>query len=81
MDQPTVADLEYQGKKRKIGREVLLERMTGLIPCQLLEACLRPFTPRKAGGDSPTCCRPCCESTASSSSAFSATPAWVMRSP
>ena len=81
MDQPTVADLEHWGKKRKIRREVLLERMNGLIPCLLLEACLRPFTPRRAGGDSPTCCPPCCESNASSSFVFSATAAWVMRSP
>ena len=56
MDQPTVADLEYQGKKRKIRREVFLERMNGLIPWQLLEACLCPFYPKGAGGDSPTCC-------------------------
>ena len=80
MDQPTVADLEYQGKKRMIRREVLLECMNGLIPCQLLEACLRPFTPRRTGGDSPNCCPPCYESTASSCFALSATPAWVMRS-
>ena len=53
MDQPTVADLEYQGKKRKIRREVFLERMNGLIPWQLLEACLRPFYPKEGRGDSP----------------------------
>ena len=56
MDQPTVADLEHQGKKRKIRREVFLERMNGLIPWQLLEACLCPFYPKGAGGDSPTFC-------------------------
>ena len=27
MDQPTFADLEYQGKKRKTRRELFLERM------------------------------------------------------
>ncbi len=81
MNQPTVANLEYQGKKRKIRREAFLERVNGSIPGQLLEAGLRPYTPRSAGGDSPTCCPPCCESNASSSFVFSATPAWVMRSP
>ncbi len=37
MDQPTFADLEYQGKKRKTHREPFPERMAGLIPWQLLE--------------------------------------------
>ena len=37
MDQPTFADLEYQGKKRKTRRELFLERMGGLTPWQLLE--------------------------------------------
>ncbi len=37
MDQPTFADLEYQGKKRKTRREPFPERMAGLIPWQLLE--------------------------------------------
>ena len=32
MDQPTFADLEYQGKKRRTRRELFLERMEGLIP-------------------------------------------------
>ena len=27
MDQPTFADLEYDGKKRKTRREIFLERM------------------------------------------------------
>ena len=27
MDQPTFADLEYEGKKRKTRREIFLERM------------------------------------------------------
>ena len=32
MDQPTCADLEYRGKKRTTPREILLQRMDGLIP-------------------------------------------------
>ena len=43
MDQPTFADLEYQGKKRKTRRELFLERMDGLIPWQSLEDRIRPF--------------------------------------
>ena len=45
MDQPTFADLEYQGKRRKTRREVFLERIDGLIPWQVL------------GGKTPTHCR------------------------
>ena len=41
MDQPTFADLEYQGKKRKTRRELFLERMDGLIPWQSLEDGIR----------------------------------------
>ena len=48
MDQPTFADLEYQGKKRKTRRELFLERMDGLIPWQRLEEHIRPCYP-KAG--------------------------------
>ncbi len=36
MDQPTFADLEYEGKKRKTRREKLLERMDSLIPWEEL---------------------------------------------
>ena len=42
MDQPTFADLEYQGKKRKTRRDLFLERMDGLIPwpsCCVFTAC------------------------------------------
>ncbi len=46
MDQPTFADLEYQGKKRKIRREVFLERMDGLIPWPRLEGRIRPCYPQ-----------------------------------
>ena len=30
MEQPTFADLEYEGKKRKTRREIFLERMEDL---------------------------------------------------
>ena len=53
MDQPTFADLEYQGKKRKTRRELFLERMDGLIPWQLLEDRLRPFYPKAGRGRHP----------------------------
>ena len=53
MDQPTFADLEYQGKKRKTRREVFLERMDGLIPWQLLEERIRPFYPKAGRGRHP----------------------------
>ena len=53
MDQPTFADLEYQGKKRQTRREVFLERMDGLIPWQLLEDRIRPFYPKAGRGRHP----------------------------
>ncbi len=57
MDQPTFADLEYQGKKRKTRRELFLERMDGLIPWQRLEERIRPcyqeYDPRPAAGGGP----------------------------
>ena len=55
MDQPTFADLEYQGKKRQTRREVFLERMDGLIPWQLLEdrTASVPSTQRPEGGRHP----------------------------
>ena len=46
MDQPTFADLEHQGKKRKTRRELFLERMDALIPWQSLEDRIRPFHSR-----------------------------------
>ena len=46
MDQPTFAELEFQGKKRKTRRELFLERMDGLIPWQRLEDRIRPMSPR-----------------------------------
>ena len=42
MDQPTFADLEYDGKKRKTRREIFLERMDSLIPWDQLEERIRP---------------------------------------
>ena len=53
MDQPTFADLEYQGKKRQTRREVFLERMDGLIPWQLLEDRIRSFYPKAGRGRHP----------------------------
>ena len=50
MEQPTFADLEYDGKKRKTRRERFLERMDGLIPWDRLEDRIRPFYPRRAEG-------------------------------
>ena len=53
MDQPTFADLEYQGKKRTTRRELFLERMEGLIPWQSLEDRIRPFYPKAGNGRRP----------------------------
>ena len=50
MDQPTFADLGYQGKERKTRRELFLESMDCLIPWQLLEDRLRPFYPKAGRG-------------------------------
>ena len=46
MRQPTFAELEYEGKKRKTRRERFLERMDGLIPWERLEERIRPFYPQ-----------------------------------
>ena len=53
MDQPTFADLEYQGKKRKTRRELFLERMDGLIPWLSLEERILPFYPKAGRGPPP----------------------------
>ena len=53
MDQPTFADLEYQGKKRKTRHELFLERMDGLIPRESLEGRIRPFYPKPGKGRQP----------------------------
>ena len=53
MDQPTFADLEFQGKKRKTRRELFLERMDVLVPWQRLEERIRPFYPKAGKGRRP----------------------------
>ena len=53
MDQPTFADLEYQGKKRRTRRELFLQRMDGLIPWQRLEERIRPVYPKPGKGRRP----------------------------
>ena len=53
MDQPTFADLEYQGKKRKTRREIFLQRMDSLIPWRRLEERVRPFYPKAGKGRRP----------------------------
>ena len=50
MDQPTFADLEFQGKKRETPRELFLERMDGLIPWERLEE--RSLPPAFSGAGS-----------------------------
>ena len=56
-DQPTFADLEYQGKKRKTRREEFLEGLDSLIPWEKLEERIRPhyFQGQRAVGH--TSCR------------------------
>ena len=53
MDQPTFADLDYAGKKRKSRREKLLERMGRLIPWEALEERIRLFYPKAGRGRRP----------------------------
>ena len=53
MDQPTFAELEHQGKKRKTRRELFLERMDGLVPWQRLEERIRPVYPKAGKGRRP----------------------------
>ena len=53
MDQPTFAQLEYQGKKRKTRREVFLERMDRLVPWQKLEERIRPVYAKPGRGRRP----------------------------
>ena len=53
MYQPTFADLEYEGKKRKTRREKFLERMDGLVPWEQLEERVRPFYPKAGRGRRP----------------------------
>ena len=53
MEQPTFADLDYAGKKRKTRREIFLERMDGLIPWRRLKERIRPFYPQAGRGRRP----------------------------
>ena len=53
MDQPTFADLEYRGKKRRTRRELFLQRMDGLIPWQRLEDRISPHYPKAGRGRHP----------------------------
>ena len=57
MDQPTFAELEFQGSrsgtKRKTRRELFLERMDGLVPWQRLEERIRPVYPKAGKGRRP----------------------------
>ena len=53
MDQPTFAELEFRGKKRKTRRELFLERMDGLIPWERLEERIRPMYPKAGKGRQP----------------------------
>ena len=53
MEQPTFADLEYEGKGRKTRREKFLERMDGLIPWEELEGRIRAFYPKAGRGRRP----------------------------
>ena len=53
MDQPTIADLEYESKKRKTRREIFLERMDALIPWEQMEERIRPFYPKAGRGRRP----------------------------
>ena len=53
MYQPTIADLEYEGKKLKTRREKFLERMDGLNPWEQLEERVRPFYPKAGRGRRP----------------------------
>ena len=53
VNQPTFADLEYDGKKRKTRREIFLERMDGLVPWKKLEERIRPYYPTAGRGRRP----------------------------
>ena len=57
MEQPTFADLEYDGKKRKTRRERFLERMDGLIPWDRFEDRIHRSIRRRAEGVVLTICQ------------------------
>ena len=52
-EQPSFADLDYQGKRRKTRREEFLERMDSLVPWQRLEERIRPHYFRAQRGRRP----------------------------
>ncbi len=52
-DQPTFAELKYEGKKQKTRPEKFLERMEGLIPWEELEEGIRPHYPKAGRGRRP----------------------------
>lgn len=53
MDQLSFAEAEYDNKRRKIRREVFLERMDVLIPWAKLEARIAPHYPKGENGRPP----------------------------
>ena len=44
--QPSFSDTEYPGKKRGTRRELLLQRVDGLVPCQSLDGRIRAHYPK-----------------------------------
>ncbi len=62
MSQPTFAEAEYEGKKRKTRREKFLERMDQLIPWEKLERQLAKKYSKGKTGRKPTHCQSCCAS-------------------
>jgi len=53
MRQATVAELEHDMKKRRMRREVFLEKMDALIPWRRLEERIKPFDPKAGRGRRP----------------------------
>ena len=53
MDQITFSDVEFANKKRKTRRELVLERMEGLIPWKRLEKKIRKHYPKPGRGRPP----------------------------
>ena len=57
--EPTFADLEYQGKRRRTRRELFLERIRS-DPVAKLEERIRPVYAKRGMGRRPIRCRRCC---------------------
>ena len=70
------ADLEYQSKKHKTGRELFLERMEDLILWEKLLEAIKTTIPSLARGGLPVRWRTCCGCIASNSSTTSVTQPW-----